>query len=314
MPSLVAVACFLPGRAEDLSAPPHKICDCRITNIFHLKYSLFWTLASAAWSNQTTGPTLAMPLHTPLQLGLHEYEVKNTLKRWQKTNPDSSQDQQSNWKIQKADKTCWTDGKTPTLPLQCYNKPCWRCGRRQGLVSRCELPETPTMRCSLPQEEEEAAWAAWADDLPSSPESTSKIYTLTKGIHRPATVITGSHNEHNAHTTVHLTAQWLIPPSKAYAWWYATHSLWMQNITMTKHCWAANNRYQSDTVKFLNNSPDGGIGYNSHPRATHLTQRSWERARSKEDCKWPTFLWNIETLKLVTECNIPGDHNTVRFP
>lgn len=88
----------------------------------------------------------------------------------------------------------------------------------------CELPETPTKQCSLLHEEEEAAWAALADDLPSSPESTSRIYTLTKGIHRPATVMTGSHNKHNAHTTLHLTAHWLIPISKAYAWWYATQS------------------------------------------------------------------------------------------
>ena len=77
-----------------------------------------------------------MSLHTPLQLGIHEYEVKNTLKRWLKTNPDSSQDQQSNWKLQKADKTCWTDGKTPTSPSQCPNKPYRCCGCSQGLVSR----------------------------------------------------------------------------------------------------------------------------------------------------------------------------------
>jgi hypothetical protein len=81
----------------------------------------------------------------------------------------------------------------------------------------CELPETPIRQCSLLQEDEEAAWAALADDLPSSPESTSKIYTLTKGIYRPETVITGSHNEHNGHTTLHLTAHWLIPISNAYA-------------------------------------------------------------------------------------------------
>jgi hypothetical protein len=123
----------------------------------------------------------------------------------------------------------------------------------------CELPETPIKQCSLLQEEEEAAWAALADDLPSSPESTSKTYTLTKGIHRQATVMTGSHNEHNAHNTLHLTAHWLIPISNAYAW-YATHSLWMQYITTTKHCWAANSCYQCDTAKFLNNSPDHGIG------------------------------------------------------
>jgi len=81
----------------------------------------------------------------------------------------------------------------------------------------CKFPETRIKQCSLLQEEKEAAWAALADDLPSSPESTSKIYTLTKGIHRPPTVLTGSHNEHNAHTTLHLTAHWLISISNAYA-------------------------------------------------------------------------------------------------
>jgi hypothetical protein len=125
----------------------------------------------------------------------------------------------------------------------------------------CKLPETPNKQCSLLQKEEAAAWAALADDLPSSTESTYKIYTLTKGIHRPATVMTQSHNEHNAQPILHLTAHWLILLSNAYAWWYATRSLWMQYITMTKQrCRAANNRYRSDTVKFLNNSPDRCIG------------------------------------------------------
>jgi len=201
-----------------------------------------------------------MPLHTPLQLDLHEYEVKNTLKRLLRTNPDSSQDKQSNWKFQKAHKTCWTDGKTPTSPLQCCNKPYWYCGCSQGLVNRCGITLLRIARDPYQAMLSPASWAALADDLPSSPESTSRIYTLTKGIHRPATITTGSHNEHNAHTTLHLTAHWLIPISNAYAWWYETHSLWMQYITTTKHCWAANSHYQSDTAKFLNNSPDCGIG------------------------------------------------------
>jgi hypothetical protein len=89
----------------------------------------------------------------------------------------------------------------------------------------CELPEAPIKQCSLLQEEEEAALAALADDLPSSPESKSKMYTLTKGTCTPATVITGSHNEHNSHTTLHLTAHWLIPISNAYAWWYSAQSM-----------------------------------------------------------------------------------------
>lgn len=164
------------------------------------------------------------------------------------------------------DKTCWTDSKTPSSPLQFHNKPYWCCGCSQGLVCRCGITVLRIARdsyqamLSLLQEEEEAAWAALADDLPSSPESTSKIYTLTKGIHRPATVMTRSHNEHNAHTTLHLTAHWLIPISNAYVWWYATHILWMEYITTTKRCWAANKRYQSDTANFLNNSPHRGNG------------------------------------------------------
>lgn len=62
-----------------------------------------------------------MPLHTPLQLDLHEYEeVKNTLKRWLKTNPGSSQDQKSNWKPQMTDKNLlnrWQNSNlTNTMP------------------------------------------------------------------------------------------------------------------------------------------------------------------------------------------------------
>jgi len=39
MPSLVAVACFLPGRAKDLSAPPRRVsvreCDVRSEQCRH---------------------------------------------------------------------------------------------------------------------------------------------------------------------------------------------------------------------------------------------------------------------------------------
>jgi hypothetical protein len=50
-----------------------------------------------------------MLLYTPLQLDLHKYEVKNILQTWKKLIPDSSQDQQSNWKLKKTYKTCWTE-------------------------------------------------------------------------------------------------------------------------------------------------------------------------------------------------------------
>jgi len=177
-----------------------------------------------------------MPMHTPLQLDLHEYQVKNTLKRWLKTNPDSSQDQQSSWKLQKADKTCWTDGKTPPSLLQCGNKPYWCCGYSQGLVSRCGI-----------------------------------------------TVLRITRNPYQA----------MLSPSRR-----ARGSMGCLGRWSAIKSWAN----------------DHGNGKNYHPRATQLTQRSWETARSKEDCKWPTFLWNNETPRLATECNIPGDHNTAWFP
>jgi len=54
IPSLVAVACFLPGRAKGLSAPPRRfvlVCGVKIKNrsLEEIVRIIFWTIVSRRW-------------------------------------------------------------------------------------------------------------------------------------------------------------------------------------------------------------------------------------------------------------------------
>ena len=67
MPSLVAVACFLPGRAKDLSAPHHIQSAGHTIAILarqeclkseYICYTLIWTLVWLLYTQQTLGEGL----------------------------------------------------------------------------------------------------------------------------------------------------------------------------------------------------------------------------------------------------------------